>query len=400
MYKIIIQKISVIIVLLLGLTTYAQKQVDSDTFFLLDVDQACVDPGYLLGNKKNTYRNSPKILTPGTFMIFEPNQIHRKDSINSLSELEKEVDLFFNTKTQRKGEDFHNKLMSRIDSQSLTNILKSLLNDKERLETVAKNSYIHVMGFVKIVLVNGPKERNYKVRLHLWWPDGDIDEQKLILEDKHLHKWSFASKMFSGSFEDQLYIVNDVRRDEALKYMDFIEDVEKLNLEDQKKVFDSINVIEAAMLEETKFQDKKFRCSIDKDKVYTKKEIMAKFDLNESDFLDIIRVHENYITLPNLTGSYGLSRIGLKHLSFPVVYEINEGYSYFHHHSIGHRLVSDPDDIVSTFIITAPPINDIKPSILMRSQDGEDITKVAPILTKELLVKNIKRYIAYLEKKK
>ena len=153
------------------------------------------------------------------------------------------------------------------------------------------------------------------------------------------------------------------------------------------------------MYGETKFQKEKFRCHMDESNIWNKKEIMDKFNLNEKDFLTILSVHESYTTKPNLTGKYGLKKVGLKHLSFPVIYTIKENDSYYHNHSLGHRLIFDPDDMVATFIITAPPIEEIQPYILMRSQDGEDITKIAPILDKETLKNQLERFVKLLEKK-
>lgn len=62
-------------------------------------------------------------------------------------------------------------------------------------------------------------------------------------------------------------------------------------------------------------------------------------------------------------------------------------------------MFSDPDEMVATLVITAPPVDAIQPFILMRAEDGEDTTKVAPILDKKELITQIKLFIEHLESK-
>ncbi len=371
---------------------------DADSFFLLDVENTCISTQALGLDEQHTYQSSPDILNDNQFMVFK-NDRNSPSHINDIDALKSLVEDFFDREHQTLASDYNTQLMSKVTPKSLISILKSVLKDDALLDDITQRSYIHVMGFTKIVLLTGSKDKEYKVRLHLWWPNQNSEASKLVLEDKHVHKWDFGSKMFSGSFEDQLYIVNDPRLTEISNYSNFIEAVRTLETNEQEKVFNSLNVIEMAMYGQTKFQKEKFRCSINKTDIYTKSEIMEKFKLTENSFIDIISIHESYITKPNVTGKYGLEKIGLKHLSFPVIHEIKDGDSYFHHHSLSHRLISDPDDMVATFIVTAPPIESVDPYIMMRSQDGEDITKVAPILDKTTLVNQLERFISLLESK-
>tara|TARA_R110002110_G_scaffold33533_1_gene114835 strand:- start:155401 stop:156597 length:1197 start_codon:yes stop_codon:yes gene_type:complete len=371
--------------------------IDADSFFLLDVEDSCISTKELMSGEKKEYQQSPDILPENSFIIFKPQKDIKSD-ITNINTLQEKVEDFFEKKNIAPA-DINNEIMQKITPHSLIQILKSALQDNDLLEAMAKRSYIHVMGFTKIVLLVGPKDKNYKVRLHLWWPNKEGTAQKLILEDKHVHKWDFASKMFSGGFEDQLYVTSDVREGEKLSYIRLTEKLSKLPKEEQDKIYNSLSAIENAMYGKSKFQKKKFRCSIDKKNIYTKNEIIEKLDLSEKDFIDILSVHESYVTMPNISGEYGLKKVGLKHLSFPVIYDIDDGYGYFHRHNLSHRLMSDPDDMVATLVITYPPIDTVEPYILMRSEEGEDITKVAPILTKERLIEQITRFIKYMEDK-
>lgn len=382
--------------LILALLAFSQvvQATDADSFFLLDVEKECVSTDYLVNHDIKEYKHAPAIIPDGEFVIFDSDKKF-VSNLKTIKDLEEKAKKLFTKYEQPNAQQFHEELMNYITPQALISSLESVLEDDKLLDEMASRSYIHVTGFTKIVLVTGPKDKEYKVRLHLWWPNAEKDTTKLVVEDKHAHKWSFASKMYSGSFEDQLYLINDVRPAEKLVYEKFIEKVNTLSKEEQKRVFDSISVIEMSMYGMIRFQKEKFRCSVDKSTILTKEDIMKKFDLSEKDFFDIISVHESYVTLPNISGQYGLKKIGLKHLGFPVVHEIKKGQSYFHHYALAHRLISDPEDMIATLIVTAPPVESAEPYLLMRGEDGEDITKNAPILSKERLISEIKMAIEH-----
>lgn len=388
--------LSSLAILSVSLTAFASG--DSDTFFLLDVEKECISSEFLISQEaKKQYQLPSEILAKDEFVVFEED-VGVASEIKNITDLKQKANQLFSQANAPGPQEFYHGFMKHMTPAALTAVLESLLENDQLLDEITSNSYHHVTGFTKIVLDSGPKENEYKVRLHLWWPDADKDTTKLVVEDKHVHKWNFSSRMYSGSFEDQLYVLDDVRPAEKLVYNQFIEKLNALPNAEQKKVLDSINIIEISMYGQTRFQRDKFRCNIDKEHVYTKQQIMDKFELTEKDFIDVISVHESYITMPNVSGEYGLKKIGLKSLSFPVIYTINKGQTYYHHYTLAHRLISDPTDMVATLIVTAPPIKEAEPYLLMRGEEGEDITKVAPKLTKDKLVLQIKQFIAHLAK--
>lgn len=79
-------------------------------------------------------------------------------------------------------------------------LIHSILNDKQRLEALARKSFGHSTGMERIQLaVSGP----YSLRLHFWMPTGG--EPKT--EDPHNHVYQFGAKVLSGGLVTNLYHV-------------------------------------------------------------------------------------------------------------------------------------------------------------------------------------------------
>ena len=64
-----------------------------------------------------------------------------------------------------------------------------------QLQSIARRSYRHGNGFLKIVLL----ENGYKLRLHIWLPGTPCEE------NVHDHRWSFASTVLCGSLRSELF---------------------------------------------------------------------------------------------------------------------------------------------------------------------------------------------------
>ncbi len=100
------------------------------------------------------------------------------------------------------------KLFQPVDRDFLYDLIEESLNDEKLLETVTKASYRNVTGFLKVVLVNGPNQDSWKIRLHVW-------EQKEQKEFPHNHKWDFYSKIISGYLQQDIYTKDESSCDTA-----------------------------------------------------------------------------------------------------------------------------------------------------------------------------------------
>ncbi|HEX6341454.1 hypothetical protein [Umezawaea sp.] len=71
------------------------------------------------------------------------------------------------------------------------------------LDRVARNSYLHPNGFLKIVLMSEP---TFQLRLHVWRP-GLTGEP--VVENVHSHRWDFASRLLLGGYRFQEFVVDE-----------------------------------------------------------------------------------------------------------------------------------------------------------------------------------------------
>lgn len=82
-----------------------------------------------------------------------------------------------------------------FENFQLINYVKNLLNNDSKLETIAKQSYIHFNGFVKIPIC---KRCDKITRLHIW----NISNEE---QNPHSHGWNFKSKIMKGKFINTLF---------------------------------------------------------------------------------------------------------------------------------------------------------------------------------------------------
>src|SRR5215213_3610947 len=118
---------------------------------------------------------------------------------SNLCELEAHLREVF-TRDGAVGADARAILESLKGRGQLCTLLKSLLGDERRLESVAARSYSHSNNFDKIVLSDA-KSPAYKVRLHIWWPD----DKPAKVEHVHNHAWDFATAIVTGGYMTQIF---------------------------------------------------------------------------------------------------------------------------------------------------------------------------------------------------
>lgn len=81
--------------------------------------------------------------------------------------------------------------------------LAALLRDDEELDRITRASFYHPTGAFKLTLAS----RGYdgpEMRLHIW-THGSRIEGEHNLYSVHNHKWSFASYVVQGTFQEQIF---------------------------------------------------------------------------------------------------------------------------------------------------------------------------------------------------
>src|SRR5450631_656492 len=76
----------------------------------------------------------------------------------------------------------------------LLRVLGTLLANEEQIRQVASMSYRHRNGFDMFVLWKSAQPE-YKLRLHIWWPEYSHIKQRM--EAIHNHSWDFSSTVLT-----------------------------------------------------------------------------------------------------------------------------------------------------------------------------------------------------------
>jgi hypothetical protein len=88
----------------------------------------------------------------------------------------------------------------RDEPVRLRTALSALLDDRTRLEDVAKECRLHPNGFAKLVLHAG---EHYGIRLHVWPAERDVRAGET---DPHGHRWDFASWIVVGALRETTFV--------------------------------------------------------------------------------------------------------------------------------------------------------------------------------------------------
>lgn len=85
-----------------------------------------------------------------------------------------------------------------------TSLISEILNNEELLEEIASRSYEHVNHFDKIVLIDNPDPKGYRLTLHSWNCNygKEIPDEELI----HNHRFSFWSHIFRGNLTSENFL--------------------------------------------------------------------------------------------------------------------------------------------------------------------------------------------------
>jgi hypothetical protein len=80
----------------------------------------------------------------------------------------------------------------------LAELLRLLRDDVEAVAACASQSYLHPLGFFKIMLVNASPL--FELRLHVWWPGSSPG-----VDHVHNHRFAFTSTAVRGGYTMQVF---------------------------------------------------------------------------------------------------------------------------------------------------------------------------------------------------
>lgn len=272
--------------------------------------------------------------------------------------------------------------------------VKSLLNDiilnDKALEIIAQRSYIHALGFYKIVLVDsvkdldGAKDTKSQLRLHIWKPEANALP---IVESLHEHSFDFISTVLSGKIENQCFTTDALN-------------------EHEKFILDRIlALVKSSSHEDIAFLDKHAELFLGVELAKLGSEqaknlhYLEQINLNKFRQLTKFCESEHIHDFISLQGFYKSNRISgdkkaYKHilekyvsLKPSHVLKINQGEFYYHPYTLPHRLYYDSSKLNATILITTNVANNPEGGSFQRptyEQSGEQNYQKISIQASEL----------------
>lgn len=99
-------------------------------------------------------------------------------------------------------------------------LLTQILNEPDLLQEVASRSYEHVNHFSKIVIVDNPNLRGYRLTVHIW-----LSEQAEKAQNEELihdHRFSFWSHIFCGEMISENFVEADKKSYERKDFRRYV----------------------------------------------------------------------------------------------------------------------------------------------------------------------------------
>lgn len=231
-----------------------------------------------------------------------------------------------------------------LKQENLKRLLLEIVEDPVRLETVARHSYRHSLGFTKVVIFDSSTLPNgEELRLHIWWPDLNTNTRPYIEEgDKHEHNWNFASRVIHGKFRNFLFQPKPASEEEVEIVNEF--EAALSNLPSEKTKIDLIKLL-------YKLEVELFILDNDADSVI--EEIANITGLATEKIIKILDLYWKFRNKKTPGSEYEeYSRDGVYKLERQPEWTIGEGQIYYHSQEFGHYLYNDPSTLTSTFLVT------------------------------------------------
>ena len=262
-----------------------------------------------------------------------------------------------------------------LNRQRMIRFVEGAIDDSSLLAEIATRSYTHSLGFRKIVLLDGRDTNlDYKLRLHIWWPQKAQKEGAPIAEGKHEHRWDFVSTVLAGMLENQKYIIRDLTEREHGIFQRFEETMRGLAPEKVDELCIRLDNYETTLLVGTDSRMPEYGGGILylQDKVNLEN-LKATLRFTEDELLFLTKVLFKYSNerIPGQkTEIY--KPVGPMFFEPQGIAIINQGTTYFHPISVAHRLFIDPSEFVSTAVLTGPIYKGRRPGEFVHSSAGKN----------------------------
>lgn len=262
------------------------------------------------------------------------------------------IEKHFSTKriTSRDKPFFENNLTQ----SSIKELLLDISENEELLEKIANRSYLHALGFYKIVLVDsvkdlgGLKENKCQLRFHVWEP---TNKSVPIVESLHEHSFDFISTVLCGSLENQSFVKYNLLESEKATLDKIINEIKNLSKDELFKVDQQIEYLLCHKL--TSHGSKQYK-KMKYEDVYDLGYLLKKLNLTNDDLENLVSLQGFYKSDRVSGEKKSYKHILDKYISLKIdnVIKIDKGQYYYHNYQYPHRLFYDSKDLNATLLIT------------------------------------------------
>lgn len=289
---------------------------------------------------------------------------------------------------------------NNLTHYAIKQLLLDIVQNDELLEKIAARSYLHSLGFYKIVLVdsvkdlNGKKETKCQLRFHVWQPNSDSVP---IVESLHEHSFDFISTVLCGNLENQSFIKYELLPHE-LNILNII--LNKVKTLSKDELIEIDRQVEYQLCHELMKMGSEQYTKMNCENFHNPKYLMEKLDLTKEDLKKI----------SSLQGFYKSDRVSGEKSSYKHILDryvalkednianINKGEYYYHNYQYPHRLFYDSNDLNATLLITTNvPENQEggsfqRPTYIQNEEINYEKKSITSEELKKLILDNIKKF--------
>lgn len=291
---------------------------------------------------------------------------------HNLLKTQKFLSAFTKKNNDQLTEKNFNEIANFLTKENLVIILNEVVQSPSLLQYIAQNSYKHVLGFTKIVLMEDLGGQNWELRLHLWPPK--LKSDSITAEAKHVHLFDFVSRIISGKLEDHRYNVDLLSKEEQLILHKFSKAMQLLSTNIQEKVIHQLDYFE---LYQSNFSSSLKRSSLKnlslehQNQNTVKKYLKNTLNMSIEEIIKVSQLMKKYSNFLDEKGIEHYRLVSENKLQNIRVDTHTTGSIYFSPVQEAHRLFVDNQNYTSTFVFVGPFHKNLDSGGFKRYYNGE-----------------------------
>ncbi len=293
----------------------------------------------------------------------------------SLQGVEETLIQFFEHHENKITEENYRELRPVLSPETVLALIDEVVASPLALERIARNSYVHSLGFVKIVFLYSERvPGGFELRLHIWWPQEHAEAAAPAPEGKHEHGWDFVSTVLAGLIENQRYRLRALLPEELAIFKHFEKRMMDFSPSQVAQLLERLDQLETLRLAHTSSRLPTRSGGVELIQAQVDIEgLQALTRLSASELETMTNIYIKYSNQREEGSTLERYAPSGKWFVAPVdVQLIPQGETYFHPQELGHRLFIPPEDFLSTLLVTGPAYPDKSSGELVHTTVGKE----------------------------